>query len=95
MVDGCEWRCTLPLPRQPQFAVQYVARISREFERDYTLADASSRHQHVHLRRLDWFSALDANGILSVRGLIAEADPDVILGADIVRLSSRFYCRES
>jgi len=46
--------------------------------------NASSRHQNVHLRQLDWFSAMDTDGIPSTRGLIAEANPDIIFGADIV-----------
>ncbi|KAF9643953.1 hypothetical protein BDM02DRAFT_3191056 [Thelephora ganbajun] len=46
--------------------------------------NASARHRRLRLRQLDWFSALDADRISSVRGLMAEADPDVILGADIV-----------
>ena len=94
MVDGREQRCALPLPGQSQLVVQYVARITRELQRSYTFADASSRHEQVYLRQLDWFSALDADGVSSVRGLMAEADPDVILGADIVRFSFRLYHRE-
>ena len=67
--------------------MQYVARISDECQRSYTLTDASSRHQLLHFKQLDWFSVLDVNEISSTRGLMAEADPDVILGADIVRSS--------
>jgi hypothetical protein len=44
-------------------------------------------HQLLRLRQLDWFSALNVNEIASIRGLMAEADPDVIFGADIVRYS--------
>lgn len=95
MVDRCERRCALPLPRQLEPAVQYVIGASDELERGYTFADASSRHQHLQFRQLDWFSALDANEISLVHGLTAEADPDVLLGADIVRLSFRSYHNRS
>ena len=64
-------------------------------QRCYTLTDASSRHQLLQFRQLDWFSALDVNEIYSVLGFMAEADPDVILGADIVKFSFRFYSRRS
>ena len=67
--------------------MQYVAKIFDECRRGYTLTDASSRHQLLQFKQLDWFSALDVNEISSTRGLMAEADPDVILGADIVRFS--------
>jgi len=46
--------------------------------------NASSKHRYLRLGQLDWFSASDPNEISSVRELMAEADPDVILGADIV-----------
>lgn len=65
-----------------------LRRISDELEHGYTLSDASSRHQRLQLRQLDWFSALDTDGISSIRGLMAEADQDVIVGADIVEFSS-------
>jgi len=79
------------LPRQLEFAVQYVAEASDELSSGYILADASARHQYLRLRQLDWFSALDVNGISSARELMVEADPVFILGADIVRFSFRFY----
>lgn len=67
--------------------MQYVANASDKFQHSYTRTDASSRHQFLQLRQLDWFSALDMNEVSSIRALMAEADPDVILGADIVRFS--------
>lgn len=67
--------------------MQYVVNASDEFQHGYTRTDASSRHQLLQLRQLDWFSALDMNEVSSIRALMAEADPDVILGADIVRFS--------
>ena len=65
------------------------------FQRGYTLTDASSRHRLLQLRQLDWFSALDVNEISSVCGFMTEADPDIILGADIVRFSFRIYYHRS
>lgn len=50
----------------------------------HTLADASSRHHHLQVKQLDWFSSLDADGISDVRDLMAKADPDFVFGADIV-----------
>lgn len=67
--------------------MQYVANASDEFQHGYTRTDASSRHQLLQLRQLDWFSALDMDEVSSIRALMAEADPDIILGADIVRFS--------
>jgi len=72
--------------------MQYVAEASDGLSCGFILADASARHLHLHLRQLDWFSALDVNGISSARELMVEANPDFILGADIVRFSFRFYC---
>lgn len=48
------------------------------------LADASSGHQNLQFRQLDWFLALHPDGSPSVRDMMIEADPDIILGADIV-----------
>lgn len=58
--------------------------ISHGLECSYTLADASSRHKCLKFRQLDWFSALEADGISSIRDMMEEADPDFMLGADIV-----------
>ena len=55
------------------------------------LTDASSGHQNLQFRQLDWFLALHPDRSSSVRDMMAEADPDIILGADIVRLGSRCH----
>jgi hypothetical protein len=65
--------------------MQCVLGVSPKPQRDLTLADASSGHQHLQFRQLDWFSALHADDIPFVRDMMAEADADLILGADIVR----------
>lgn len=49
------------------------------------MTDVSSRHNHLQLRQLNWFSSLYMDGMRSVRDMMTEADPDFIFGADIVR----------
>jgi hypothetical protein len=57
----------------------------------YTPADASSGHRDIQFKHLDWFSSLSADGISSVCDMMAEADPDFVFGADIVRSQSHFH----
>lgn len=50
--------------------------------------DLSSTHRTVHFRVLDWEEALQPDVALLEAILQDEINPDVILGADIVRFFS-------
>ncbi len=46
--------------------------------------DQSHEHPNLHVRTLDWFDAADAERCPPVQALFDEAQPDIILGTDVV-----------
>lgn len=49
------------------------------------VVDISSRHPRISIRPLDWFDVLDPGLELPITTFLSEANPELVLGADIVR----------
>lgn len=49
-----------------------------------TEVDQSHEHPNLHIRTLDWSDAADTKRCSSVHAVFDEAQPEIILGADVV-----------
>ncbi|OCH95682.1 hypothetical protein OBBRIDRAFT_871167 [Obba rivulosa] len=72
-----------------QFAALWLTDLTEDVlqrcSRNITLpCNTSSRHPNVHCRLLDWSDALDSAKDSAVKEFLHEANPDVIIGADLV-----------